>query len=75
MVASGGGFEKSVSNQSSQVWKVLKDHENLGIDEKKFPKIVAMLISMKGVWVQWLSQTVGRLVKARASTTLTQGWR
>ena len=32
VVAGGGGFEKSVSNQNSQVWKVLKDHENLGFD-------------------------------------------
>ena len=32
VVAGGGGFEKSISNQNSQVWKVLKDHENLGFD-------------------------------------------
>ena len=48
MVASGGGFEKSVSNQSSLVWKVLKDHENLGIDEKKFPKIAGHVNQHEG---------------------------
>jgi len=38
----GGGFEKSIGNQRSQVWKKLNDHKNVGSDsryEKQFPKL------------------------------------
>ena len=62
VVASGGGFEKSISN-----------HKNLGIDEKKFPKISGHVNRHEGC--VGLMARLGRSVKARASTTLTQGWR
>lgn len=44
MVAGGGGFEKSSSNHSKQVWEILNDHMKSRRDissEKQFPKLTS----------------------------------
>lgn len=45
VVAGGGGFEKSIGNQRSQVWKKLNGHNNIGSDsryEKQFPNLAGV---------------------------------